>query len=173
MFRQVLLATLALLTACSGQPQGTNQSAAAAVTPSPKPSAPTTDMLAAKKVAQLYFDRLHAGDYAGALALWSEDAASANGGLKSFASASRAEGRFEGRAGDPTGVRDSGGMRYVLVESSARVTSPKGRVSERAGVVMLKQPAQNRESWRIWGIDIRPRHCRDGQVARGLGCVQV
>ena len=171
MIRSVVLVVLGLVTACSEQPSTARHDATA--TPPPALPTPTADMLAAKQVAQRYFDSLRSGDYAGALALWSDDAATVTGGIKAFAAASRAQGRFEGRAGDPTAVRESGALRYVLVESSARVVSPSGKVSDQSGVVMLKRSARDAGGWRIWGTDIRPRRCKTGQVARGLGCVQA
>lgn len=168
MVRTILVAIAGLLTACSAQPQPASQAAA---TPVPARAAPTADALAAKQVAQRYFDLLRTGAYAEAWALWSDDTASAAGGLKAFAAASRAQGRFEGKAGDPTDVREKDGIRFVLVESTARVTAADGKASDQAGVLMLKRPARDGAAWRIWGVDIRRRHCSKGQVAQGLGCV--
>ncbi len=128
-------------------------------------------MLAAKQVAQRYFDLLRVDDYAAALALWSDDSTTVALGGQAFAAAAKAQGRFEGRAGEPTTTRDSGDTRFVLVESSAHVRSPKGKVSDLAGVLMLKRPTRDGGVWRIWGTDIRPRRCRNNTVARGLGCV--
>lgn len=170
MVRHVALMALVFLAACSRHDNAANQSAIAPV--APVPVAPTADTLAAKQVAQRYFDLLRAGDHAGALALWSDDATGIADGVKAFAAASRARGRYEGKAGDPTETRDTDGMRYVLVEASARVTSPKGKVSDEQGAVMLKRPVRGGAPWRIWGIDVRPRHCKGSQVARGFGCVQ-
>lgn len=171
MFRTILFAGLSALAACSAPPQPANQRDAAA--PLPTPAAPTADALAAKRVVERYFDLMRARDYAQAWTLWSEGPAPAAGGRKAFIAASKAKGRFDGRAGDPSVVRDDTGTRYILVEASARVTAPVGKVTEQAGVVMLKRPVADGAPWRIWGIDIRPRHCRNGQVARGLGCVSV
>ena len=169
MLRTILFASLGALTACSSQPQPANHNGAA--TALPTPAAPTADALAAKQVVAHYFDLMRAEDFAQAWALWSDGPPPAAGELKAFVAASRAQGRFDGRAGDPSGVRDDAGTRYVLVEASARATAPNGRVTEQAGVVMLKRPVDDGATWRIWGIDVRPRHCRKGQVAKGLGCV--
>lgn len=171
MFRAAALSVPLLLASCSGSgdaPKGTATATPAAVaTPAP----PTAEALAAQRVVQDYFDRLHVGDTAAAFALWSRDSSVATGGAKQFAAAMPAAGRFAGQAGEPTAIKETDGMRFVLVEAAARVTSLKRPPLQEYGVMMLKRPAAADGAWRIWGQDLRPRHCPKGQTPRGLGCI--
>ena len=170
MLRLVAYSGLIFLAACSHRAEPSNQAAAAV--PTPASAQPSADALAAKAVAARYFDLLRAGDYTGALALWNADAAVATGGAASFARAMRATGTFDARADTPSAVRDSGGERFVLVDAAARITPAGGPAKDQYGVVMLKRPVAGGE-WRIWGVDIRGRHCREGETPRGLGCVRL
>lgn len=156
---------LALAAACSRPTQPSP-------TPTPAPPsapAPTADTLAAKAVAQDYFDRLKARDWRGAHALWVPGAA---GPLPAFTAALSKPTSFTGSAGAPSEVRTTDGVDYVLIEAATDTTDAAHMKTARSGVVMLKRPTGGAAPWRIWGTDIRPRHCKAGEQARGAGCVK-
>lgn len=172
MRRSPVLSVIIVLTSCSGPTVSTNEATFNSSSVNSSAAPRTAEALAAKAVTQKYFDRLGAGEHAQALALWSDDAAVKRAGVEPFVAANRALGSYKGRAGEPAGIRDSSGVRYALVEASARIVSPKGKVTNEYGVVMLKHAVNGDDAWRIWGMDLRPRHCRKGTVPQGLGCIK-
>ena len=141
--------------------------------------APSPDALAARQVAQRYFDLLAAKDYRGAYLLWGNGGADAGGSLAAFTKAQGDLASFEGKAGTPTAIRTSGGQHYILVEAQAVARPRTGRPSHRSGVVMLRRSADPQEAdadkrqWRIWGMDVRQRRCRQAERGQALGCAPV
>ena len=168
MYRLIAIASLIYLSGCSEKPRSARQAETARTTP--RPSASSAEALAAKRVAEQYFDLLRARNYSTAWSLWVGDAA---GGREAFIAASKVRGSFDGRAGEPSAIREADGMRYILIEATGRSIAPNGKAVDQAGVVMLKRPAARRGDWRIWGADIRQRHCPKGQVVKALGCVDT
>lgn len=157
------LAPLALLACCTpAKPPA--PSATSAVASAQPPAAAQ----AAVGVAQEYFDQLQARRWREAHALWSPEVV---GPLPAFVAVSANMGALVGKAGAPTAIRSTDGTDYVLVEAVTDTTDARHGTVRRYGVVMLKRPSGAERRWRIWGTDIRVRHCKAGEQPRGLGCI--
>ena len=164
--RYLLLAPLALLACCtSSKPPAPAPSVTPSTAATPAPSAAA---LAAVSVAQDYFDKLTAKKWKEAHALWMPEVV---GPLPAFAAVSAKATGFTGKAGAPSAIKPTDGTDYVVVDAMTTTKEAAHGTVRRDGVVMLKRPTGTDRPWRIWGADIRVRHCKAGEQPRGLGCV--
>lgn len=165
-FRLLLLTPFTLLACCTpSKPPAPAPSAtpSTAATPAPSPAA-----LAAVSVAQDYFDKLTAKKWKEAHALWMPAVV---GPLPAFAAVSAKATGFTGKAGAPSAIKPTDGTDYAVVDAVTTTADTAHGTVRRDGVVMLKRPTGSEQPWRIWGTDIRVRHCKPGEQPRGLGCI--
>ncbi len=169
--RFVLMPSLLACAACTSQ--GSNAShtdtanLATAATGGMLGAEPKTSASAraARAIVVRYFNLIKQGDYRGAYLLWGNQGADTRGSVNDFKASFAPYSTYDAVAGEPTDIRVADRQQYVLVAAKLRVIGRKtGRISNRAGSVMLRRSADPKASsadqyaWRIWGVDLRESH---------------
>lgn len=172
--RALLLGSVVMLSACSGENAGSSapdiaaQAAAAALTKAQQrgDDAETSQSArAARAVVERYFAAVRAKDFRAAHALWGNDGRDSGGSASDLARTVAIYSRYEPEVGKPSAIQVRDGMQYILVSAKLFVENRRtGITANRDGNVMLRRsadandPDPAKRDWRIWGMDLRVRN---------------
>lgn len=158
------LIPLLLLAACgpADHPAPAPQSAPPPTAPEPPaPPQPNSPEQAAQ-VARDYFDRLNAGWYDKAWALWAGEGSASGLSREDFARRFEPYARYEATLGVPGRPEGAAGSIYLEIPVKVTATRKDGSVEQLAGTVTLRRvndvPGSTPEqrSWRIHSVDLKP-----------------
>ena len=116
-------------------------------------------------VVRQYFALIGARKYADARLLWGNEGADSKSDDLTFANSFAGFSEYHGEVDNPTEIKLRDGVEYIAVQTKLRIRLKKyNEVSDRDGAVLLKRTSRagpstlTQSDWRIWAIDLRPRH---------------